>query len=211
MSDVVRVSCSGLCLIQNNEGSYLLGFNRNVLPDKVLTPLGGALQFYDATLLNLFDAQVEHNYSERQNNDMPNHDLRLSLPAQNLEAFNAWFIKRKGREISPFRELQEELTREPLLQETPLLRHLEEKDLRIQYLFVTPYQRPTARRGYEGTWTYVLAEIYRVEFLMAEHLNTIAANGAAHGLRWVTKAEIWDGITSDQLPVSARILLEKPI
>ena len=191
----LRVSCSGLCIIQDAQQQYLLGLNRNMLkkgqPD--YQPIGGVFYYTDPTILDQFEATTE--------TDLP--QLRLYLPMKHHENFVSWFRQRQGRETFPMRELQEEL-----VSEYALLPELEPTQVAITFERFTSYERFSTRAGATGILTYNLIEIFKVSFLMEAHQHTLLNLPAESQLRWFTDAEIRKKLTSNGIPIEALWLLE---
>ena len=95
--ETIRISCAALCRIQI-DGKFLLEINKN--RGNVLTPIGGALEFEEVG--RIFLARIEAQFEKGM-------DLRLTIPASNVDSFRAWFERKEYRETSPLRELREEL------------------------------------------------------------------------------------------------------
>ncbi|MDO8660843.1 MAG: hypothetical protein Q7K43_03060, partial [Candidatus Woesearchaeota archaeon] len=105
MSEIIRVSCNGFVNLQL-EGRVLGLLARSRLPERVYSPIGGGLEycFSEQRLLEEFLANLNATLEK------PNtKDLRLNMPESSLDKFSDWFYKGTEREISPQRELEQEL------------------------------------------------------------------------------------------------------
>jgi hypothetical protein len=195
MQGMMRVSCGALCVIPNGN-RLLLGINRNLRGkgQAVLKPIGGALHFDRAGLpVNLTPTLA----------DPLTPELRLFLPADQLDAFSVWFTARQAREISPFRELREEL-----VDEYHAMTDLTPADVEITYLRTVTTQRLSDRAGFTGTLTHSIQEIYRVRFLRLYHRVALMQAAPDSGLYWVTEAEIRAGRLNDAITIQAETLLD---
>ena len=177
MSEWIRVSCATLCRIEH-VGRYLLllNLNRRKKGLYILAPIGGALALHDATLGERFGAVPE-------NPDV--QELRFALPRGSVPAFRDWFYSGEGRELSPFRELYEEL-----VLESGLLPALTEDDATCEYLWTVEEKAPTARQGQTGLLTYYFLEIYDIRFKSARTLGPLLAAPPESGAVWVTAQQI---------------------
>src|SRR5688500_10118367 len=102
---MIRISCNALCRIYDRERGFLLALNRNRLSQgkRIFMPLGGSLQCYIPHEL----AKLGVEWDSGETLDV--QDLRFIMPDENIDRFRRWFLGREGREMSPFRELYEEL------------------------------------------------------------------------------------------------------
>lgn len=191
-----RVSCAGLCRIRNTQGDYLLSINSGQLEKKqlLLTPIGGVLKYASQTLLDRFEATSESKL-----------DLRLFIPQEKLDAFCAWFAERHAqeREISPFRELHEEL-----VEELKVLPSLSENQVKIQYQYLRVTERLSNRHNATGILTINLAEVFDVIFLEHVHIHVLDNISPASQLYWVTEEEIVKGKNAHNIKVAASNLIE---
>lgn len=196
-SDLVRVSCVSLCRIRNKDGKFLLAYNANRMAQniKVLMPLGGALECSDDQVRARFNAQPES----------PAHirDLRWFIPLGSIEAFDRWFRTRHEREISPFRELQEEL-----VHELKLIPALTMGDVEISYDSTHADQRITERSTVKGQQTYYWIEVFDVKPKGEGLVKALNALTDADNPRWVSHTEVSANQTHDQIAVDARPLLK---
>lgn len=184
MSQPIRVTCASLCRIEH-DAHFLLLLNADRLAREmyVLSPVGGALEFYDRDTLAAFDAEFEN---------PDNNDLRFSLPQAALPAFREWFYTGQGRERSPYRELREEL-----VDETGLLPSLAPAEVAIDHLWTVEPEARTMRQGQTGVLTHYFLEVYAVRFATAV-LESLLASPADGGAVWVTAGQIMAG---EPLPV----------
>jgi hypothetical protein len=177
---LIRVSCASLCRIEH-QGRYFLLLNRNRRQKGIyiLSPIGGALAVDDPSLFASFDATPENRAS---------NDLRMTMPTAALPRFRVWFYRREGREISPYRELQEEL-----VIESGLLPALPPGEVEWELLWTVEEREHTQRKGQTGLLTQYFLEIYGVRFktfvTRAALVNAPPESGAA----WVTREQIDSG------------------
>lgn len=193
---MLRVSCAALCRIQDDSGRLLLGLNRNRLTQgrEIFMPLGGALEFTAPDLLARFDAVPEVPGSR---------DLRLFLPPRHLQAFRAWFLTRQQRELSPLRELAEEL-----VNEFAVLPALVPADVTIRFRHTFEGEASSGRSGVQGAWTHYLHEVFDVAFVSAAWCERLRAVSPSTGLRWMTPDEIMSGVTADGIPLDGSVLVD---
>jgi hypothetical protein len=173
----IRVSCASLCRIEH-QGRYLLLLNSNRRGKGIyiLSPIGGALAYYNPARLADFDAIPE---------DPTGSDLRLSLPLDRLDAFRQWFASGHERERSPFRELHEEL-----VTESGLLPALTPDDVDWWHLWTVEEESLTQRQGQTGLLTHYFLEIFGVKFKTAATLGPLLAAPPDTGVAWVTAQQI---------------------
>ncbi|MDZ4766591.1 MAG: hypothetical protein SGI73_18800 [Chloroflexota bacterium] len=193
----IRVSCAGLCRIQDEHGRYLLALNTNRLSKglRIFMPLGGGFIYEDEALLERFDAIPE----------LPNtHELRLYIPPARLNDFRTWFLSRRDREIDPLRELVEEL-----VDELRALPQLDLSDVAFERRFIHDSERITDRTGVEGEKTQYWLEIFDVTITTPALWQTLLDAPTDGGLRWVTPEAIRAGQTPDGESVEARTILEQ--
>lgn len=205
-ADWIRISCATLCRIEHPSLGLFLLVNRNRRQKGVyiLSPIGGALEYDDETLLSRFGAIPE---------DPTEQDLRLTLPVAQLPAFRDWFYSEQGREVSPFRELREEL-----VHETSLLHDLTPEDVTCRRLRTVEYERMTDRKGQTGLLTHYFLEIYVIEFTHESLWGQLIAAPADIGAAWLSREQVTsaDPVTlhldgADRtVRVNARVLLEPP-
>lgn len=174
----IRISGASQCRIYHPSRGYLLLLNNNRRQKGIyaLSPIGGALELYDAAVLERFGAHLEKPGTM---------ELRLTLPVAQLPDFRAWFYTGEGREHSPFRELEEEL-----VHETGLLPRLMPEDISCQRLWTLERERLTERRGQTGLLTHYFLEIYDVTFKRDAIMGPLIAAPPALGALWLTEAQI---------------------
>lgn len=194
--DRVRVSCAALCRIQNEQGHYLLGLNRDRLTQgkRIYTPLGGALRYDDSALLEQFDAIPE---------SATNQDLRLFIKAATLPAFKTWFNRREGRETSAFRELREEL-----VEEFAVVSDLAPEDVTITFLHAYETRGITGRGASPGALTHYFHDIYAVTFVSPEVRAAVENAPPSSGLRWFSERQLNLEIIEDGALVDGRALVD---
>jgi len=195
-SEWMRVSCAALCRIEhNNKFLLLLNRDRRQKGLYVLTPVGGALLLTNPVALEPFSAILENPASG---------DLRLTLPQAQLPAFRDWFYASQDREISPFRELHEEL-----VVETGLLAELRPDQVTAEHLWTVEEDAFTQRQGYSGWLTHYFLEIYAVKFRSAAALGPLLIAPPESGAVWVTREQLEKGGTTtldfDGAPRTVRV------
>lgn len=146
---MLRVSCAALCRFLVDD-RYLLLLNKNRRTKGIyeLSPVGGALEFYNPIFIQSLGVKLEN---------PDGHDLRFLIDPTQLEAFRAWFYQRIERETDPFREIYEELTHE-----AEVVFDLRRDDLDIRFLYIYEDQKPTQRQGQTGLFTHYFLEIFEV-------------------------------------------------
>ena len=175
----IRISAAALCCIHDPQtDQFLLGLNKNRMMKgyKILTALGGALEVDNLTTLKKWGGLPQNDQSQ---------DLRFLLPFGQLEDFKAWFYERKDREISPLRELREEL-----VDEYDALPRLMDTDVRIDHALTVEREQLTDRKGSTGMLTHYFLEVYRVTMLNQAHWQTLQYIHPDTGLYWVTREHI---------------------
>ncbi len=147
---MIRISCATLNRIQYEDGRFLLVLNKNRLQNgkRVLTPIGGGLQYRDQNILHSLGAVFEEENSK---------DLRFYVDEAKVPKFETWFLTRKGRETDPFRELYEEL-----VLEERLLEGLARQDIGIQYIGLVTEQDRSARDIAAEALTKFYFEVFNV-------------------------------------------------
>jgi hypothetical protein len=190
-----RISCAGLCRIQDGHGRYLLGLNLDRFKQglRVYTPLGGALRYYNPAILDRFHAIPE---------DPGTCDLRMLIDATQVDAFREWFITRQERETSVFRELYEEL-----VDEFRLLDHLAPGAVQVRFCAIYEHQGITGRGAANGTFTHYFHDIFEIHLIDPILRDLLASAERVQGLRWFTEAEILHGTTDDDAVVDGKALL----
>ncbi|NDJ86698.1 MAG: hypothetical protein GYB66_12495 [Chloroflexi bacterium] len=158
MGSRIRVSCASLCRFEVG-GKYLLLLNRNRRQKGLyeLSPLGGAIQFYDETLPERFAMALEKNSAM---------ELRFFTEVDNLGGFREWFYRRIDRECDPFREIREEL-----VEEEAILSDLQREDLSIAFRYIYEDRKPTQRQGVTDSLTQYYLEVFSVS-VVSPHIAT---------------------------------------
>jgi hypothetical protein len=182
----IRISCASLCRIRL-ENKYLLSFNKN--RGDILTPIGGALEFEEAARPYLKALKSEF---------QDGMDLRLLLPIVKVPDFEMWFKSRRNREITPCRELIEELRDEHHLA-IPGSTLMKAK---TDYLGCLIMEENSTRRGQEGVLTRYYFEAFDVE-LTHEANALIIADITSPGsrLHLASTEEIVSGRTLSGIPI----------
>lgn len=149
MSSPIRVSCASLCRFMVDD-RFLLLLNRNRRQRGIyeLSPVGGAIEFYNPAIIQRFHMNLEaENVLE----------LRFFTDRDYIDAFREWFYQRKERECDPFREIFEEL-----VEEDQLLDDLSQQDVQMDYLHTLERIQPTKRTGVTDMMTQYFLEIFNV-------------------------------------------------
>ncbi|MFA4905264.1 MAG: hypothetical protein WC645_02040 [Candidatus Margulisiibacteriota bacterium] len=182
----IRISAANLARIRVEDRNILI-LNRNRLKkgQRVLTPFGGAIEFELSA--RPFLAGLGAAFEKGA-------DLRLVIPQERLPVFERWFYLRQEREVSPFRELMEEL-----VEEEAILPQLSTDQVAAQFLWTAkPPQGLTDRAGSEGVLTQRYLEIFEVTLVPGVHNQIIKALAAPEAkLMAVTQQEILAGQTAD--------------
>ncbi|RLJ07038.1 MAG: hypothetical protein DRP12_02985 [Candidatus Aenigmatarchaeota archaeon] len=186
---MIRISASCLAKIEI-DGKYLVGLNKRRFKHgkKVYTPFGGAIEFYESArpFLESLGAVFENG-----------NDIRIEIPEEKIPEFERWFYQRKDREISPYRELREEL-----VDEEYALPDLPPNAFDFRYLKTVKERHVTDRPGQEGKLTQRYMEIYQIDFepKYIEILRNSLEKPDTR-LRLVSVKEILAGITDDGIPI----------
>ena len=200
-NNLIRVSAAGLCRIGMNNG-FLLSLNKSRLAKRIrnFTPFGGAIEFNESAKPFLKELGV---IFEKGN------DLRFTIPENNLAELEKWFYLRTEREISPFRELQEEL-----VEEEKVLPNLPPTAVRSEYLWtIKPARVGTDRPGQEGMITQRYFEIFNIVFTpeVYENINNHLGETGSR-LAVLTAEEILAGklnIGEGSIGTNCRYLIEQ--
>lgn len=179
---MVRVSCASLCRIQI-DNQYLLMLNKNRRQKGVyqLSPIGGAIAVDDWSVLR----NMEFNFRP-ENPD--NNDLRLFLASTQLDQFREWFLQRKQRETSPFREIYEEL-----VEESQALFDLRKQDVGIRFWQFREDAKQTLRKGMTGEFTQYFFEIFEISFKAPDILLRLKSAPPSAGIVLLSEREIRTG------------------
>lgn len=196
----IRISAAALCCIHDPQtDQFLLGLNKNRMTKgmKILTGLGGAIEVDALSTLKQFGGMPQNDKS---------NDLRLLLPMEKLDEFRTWFYARTERELTPLRELREEL-----VDEYDVLPRLLESDVSIEYAMTVEREQMTDRRGSTGMLTHYFLEIFRVRIVNQAHWQTLQYIDPATGLYWVTRDHINQRerfLDDETIQVNAGLMIE---
>lgn len=185
----IRMVASGIVRI-NLDGKVLLLLNKARLNagKKVYVSIGGALKFYESArpFLTQLSAVFEKG-----------NDIRLALEEERLPEFEKWFYAQKDREISPYREVREEL-----VDEEKALKILPESGVTLEYMATVVERNITDRPGQEGRLTQRYFEINRATFSPAyeQELRAALAKPDSH-LTLATEDEILAGRTNSGIKI----------
>lgn len=193
----IRISAASIDRIVIS-GKYLLILNKSRLKEnkRIYTPVGGAIKIEPSAieyLKNKFDAEFENQKDK---------ELRLSLPKKYLLKFQDWFYKRAEREITPYRELEEEL-----VDESKLLDSFSKEETRIRYAGCFVNKGITDRPGQTGKETIRFLELFDVNFsedVKNKILNSYQKN---EFITLVEKDEIEKNITRDGIQIASTALV----
>jgi len=184
----VRISSASFTRIRDAEGRYALLVNKSRAKkgETVLTPIGGALEATDDGLRELQELlEIENAAFEK------GKDLRFKMSGAKANKYREWFLSRQNRELSPAREVGEEL-----IDETGLLSLEDLEELQCEFCGYDTELQATARTGQEGQVTLRLLEIYEAKLKkgIQEKLEALSkqANSVLH---FVTAEEIRAGQT----------------
>jgi len=173
----IRISAATLVIIKLDD-KYLLALNktRSKAGIKVFTPLGGNLKFNKSAKLFLVSLGAEF----EQNNG-----LRLSMPKKNLSKFEQWFKKKVQREITPYRELKEEL-----VDEIKVFDKLPRHAVKFKFIQTKKERRITDRPGQKGKLTQRYFEIFEVKLIPKYEKILRRKISKTNKLELITKKEI---------------------
>ena len=179
-SSMMRISCASLCRIEIDD-KYLVLLNRNRRQKGIyqLSPVGGAIEIDDWSVLGHLNLNPEKPSSS---------DLRFFLDVDKIEAFRSWFYKRQDREVSPFRELYEEL-----VEESGALFNLKRDDVAIRYLHSVEDRKQTLRKGLTGQFTHYFFEIYAVSFRSMDVILRLKTTPPNAGIVFLTADQMRQG------------------
>lgn len=176
MSDLVRVSCSGLAYVQVD--GFLAGVisrGRRAKGVWFLTPIGGKHNYHAGTerLFSDWDAQPV---------DSKTKELVLRMPRERVERFREWYVSGSGREEIPLRELGEELVDEEKVFPSRDL------DYVLDSGFI--FSKVTPRVGLDkGEETQYFFDAYRFSTPDADKALCSAAARPDGNIRLITRAE----------------------
>ncbi|MCB9437882.1 MAG: hypothetical protein H6673_12975 [Anaerolineales bacterium] len=177
---MIRVSCAALCRFMVDD-RYLLLLNKNRRAKNIyeLSPVGGALEFYNPAFLQSLSAKLENPDTQ---------DLRFEIDSPRLETFRDWFYRREERETDPYREIHEELAHE-----ANVVYDLRREDLDIRFLHITEDQKTTQRQGQTGLFTHYFLEIFEVKVLSESVKLRLKRAKPSSGVLLVSEAVVQTG------------------
>jgi hypothetical protein len=154
--DKIRISCACLARILFDTDKYLLIQNRKQRNQGIISygPIGGALEYNEEALEFLMSIDTEFETGS---------DLRIHIPADNFQKFKEWFLTKKDRETTIFREMYEEI-----VMEEKFLTNLIEDDIEETFSYLIETTVDWDIHG-EIKTTFCFFEIYDVKF--KEHIN----------------------------------------
>jgi hypothetical protein len=194
MEDELRISAASLTRIEL-DGKILVALNKKRLQagKRVYTPFGGALEFYEEARSYLQSLGVVF---EKGN------DLRFTFSEERLAEFEQWFERKKDREVSPYRELREEL-----VDEEGIFPELPEHAINLEYLTTVKKREVTNRPGQEGKLTQRFFEVYRATF-KPEYTQMVreALSKPETHLALVTEKEIKAGKADSGIEIATNCL-----
>jgi len=181
-------------ILCSSDGRYGLLINKNRLKrgERVLTPIGGALELTEQGQANLISKLGLKNEDFEKG-----LDLRFQLSDDCVGEYVAWFLSGQDRERDPMRELSEEW-----VEEADLL-NVDQLDGATWSVVGYAQERvATTRTGQEGKTTFRIAEIYEVHLSpeTLEHLEALA-NDSECLLQFVTAEEIQQGKTESGVEI----------
>ncbi|MDP1694524.1 MAG: hypothetical protein Q8L34_03210 [Candidatus Woesearchaeota archaeon] len=193
----IRISCAGLIKIVLQEDRFLGTINENSLRQGrfVYTPPGGSFHYFGKTTRDYLEKELGLIFQENKK------DLRLLLPETverrrvALESFATWFSRRKRREITPSRELYEELIDEQ--QVLSLQRHGFPK---LHFIGTARIQLQTSRGGQKGELTEYFWEIFEAQLThVSRRLLERGIKQKYPFVHLLTREEIARGITDREI------------
>ena len=178
---MLRVSAAILNRISFHAGGLLLSVNNK--GTHALTPIGGGIEFHEPARNFLTRLGV----TLREGND-----LRFTFDSARINEFERWFSTRTDRDISPFRELRQEL-----VEEEHILTDLRPDQVQSALLWTAkPPLAASTRPGSEGELTQRYIEVFDT-YLSMEIKELLEAHLAAPEpkLAIVSPEEIMAGIS----------------
>lgn len=201
---ILRVSAAAFADIRYNDGQRALTVNKNRLlkGEKVLTPIGGAIELTAGGINELKQLlEIEDIAFEK------GRDLRLIIAGKNANKLREWFLRRENRETTPKRELKEEL-----VDELDLLTPADLAGIQFELLGFQTELAETNRVGQEGKMTLRLVEVHEAQLpdvVLAKLLQKAAEPEAM--IRFVDDQEIIASVTKEGTEIgSVANLLLKP-
>lgn len=216
-SHMIRVSCSAPVRLVTSLGQFALLLNKRQLElgKRVLAPIGGVIEAHEGGMDYL------RNYLGATDFEKGN-DLRFRLPRENAQDFVDWLIQQRNRELTPDREIIEELTDENKVLSLHVLGDMTTK--RIGYGFEIA---ESTRKGYDQPEeTLRIAEVFELtlgrearallgrSLFPTEFLSDAGNVATNHNLVGVSRTEILQGHTDGQhdkiATISKLLLFPKP-
>ena len=184
IEDKIRVSCAGFASIELN-GKYLLCLNKSQLEqgNQVLTPFGGALEYYPDAKPFLDNLGVEYI------RETP--DLRLFMERDSLDLFEIWFTKRTDREVTVDRELIEEM-----VLEEGIFGMLEKSEYTSEYI-----KTEKINIDVNDIDAFMYFEVFRVKFSLERVKFLFKQIASMNNIKLVSKEEILKGISDDGIKI----------
>jgi hypothetical protein len=160
------------------DDKFLLILNRNRRKKDIyqLSPIGGAIAFYNSAIIDRFAMRLEK---------PDTNDLRFYTTTDHIDAFREWFYQRHEREIDPFREIYEEL-----VEEETVLPDLQRADLDIQFIHILEDSKPTQRTGATGLFTQYFFELFDVHVTNPDLIQALQTLDPASGVALLDEATI---------------------
>lgn len=172
----IRVSCAGFAKININ-GKYLLLRNKRNFKngETVYTPIGGGIKFLPNAVdfLNSIGGVLEKE-----------DDLRIHIDTENYNIFKDWFLSKKDRETTIFREMREEL-----VDEEKLLNDLKLCDFKEKKVNVIETTQEWIIDG-ESKTSYYFFEIFEVTFKDAVEKDILKNISVDDRFKFFTEEEI---------------------
>jgi hypothetical protein len=188
---MIRLSCAGFVILRDENGRYCLLVNENQLKrhgKKVLSPIGGGIAA-DQRGLDYLRSIGAVDF-ERDN------DLRFKLPKRQLRKLKKWFVQRVDRELSPAREVEEEL-----VDETKVLTKEDLEGMIVSFSgFAKHRGNSTHHSGANPIPTVRLAEIFTVT--LSETAMDKLLSSSEGWIYFVTEKEIRAGVTADGIDIA---------
>lgn len=186
----IRVSASNLnCILIDNK--YLLSLNRSSLDsgEKIYSAIGGATK-YDENAKSFLES-IGTDFEG-------DNDLRFRLQKKDLGSFVSWYSSGINRELSPFRELREEL-----VDEEKIFPSLKSYDFSYLKLGIDQSISKSHRKEKIGELTYRIADIFLTVFrpeLEKKIYQNI--NQKETPLILTTSDEIQNIMTNSKIPIA---------
>ena len=186
MTERIRVSATNLIRVKM-PGGYLMALDRDRLAkgERVLTPFGGAIEFFEPARPSLAELGAKFENGSA---------LCLTLPQEKLGDFERWFYLQKDREASPYFKIKRKL-----VEEEKVLTRLSFDQITSELLGRSqPSLELTDSVGQEELPTQRYLEIFAVKLVpeVQEQIDK-ALQSSNTNLVAVTTQEISAGYTAD--------------